>query len=187
MEKIRSNNIFEGSRLDYDVPTQATFMVVTLARYRGLAVPVKVVARCIFIRGSELLVQVSKKGDRYRLPGGSVNDTETIIECLKREMYEELGVNIEVGKLLYIVESFYKKKNKIVHEIGFYFLCRFADKENENITSKEKHVEINWTPLDQLEETKFRPPILLAILREDFKKGFQGAYPRYIVGLDLEP
>ena len=161
-------------------------MVVTLARSRGLGVPVKVVARCIVIKGSELLVQVSKKGDRYRLPGGSVNDTETIVECLKREMHEELGVNIEVGKLLYIVESFYRRKNRIVHEIGFYFLCKLSSERGKDITSREKHVEIHWSPLDQLEEAKFRPPVLLAVIREDYKKGFQGIYPRYIVGLDLE-
>lgn len=148
--------------------------------------PVKVVARCIVIRGSELLVQVSKKGDRYRLPGGSVNDTETIVECLKREMYEELGVDIEVGKLLYIVESFYRRRNKIVHEIGFYFLCRFSDERSRDIVSREKHVEIYWSPLDQLEEAKFRPPVLLTVIREDYRRRFQGAYPKYIVGLDLE-
>ncbi|HIQ10594.1 MAG TPA: NUDIX domain-containing protein [Pyrodictium sp.] len=161
-------------------------MVVAIVHLRGLGVPVKVVARCIVIKDSELLVQVSKKGDRYRLPGGSVNDTETIVECLKREMHEELGVNIEISKLLYIVESFYKKRNRIVHEIGFYFLCRLSSEKDENIMSREKHVEIYWCPLDQLEEAKFRPPILLTVIREDFEKGFRGPYPRYIVGLDLE-
>ena len=153
---------------------------------RGFGVPVRVVARCIVVKGSELLVQVSKRGDRYRLPGGSVNDTETIVECLKREMHEELGVNIEVGKLLYIVESFYRRRNRIIHEIGFYFLCRLSNKGGEDITSREKHVEIYWSPLDQLEEAKFRPPVLLTVIREDYRRRFQGAYPKYIVGLDLE-
>lgn len=40
--------------------------------------------------------------DFWCLPGGGIDDGESIIDAFKREMIEELGVEPKVGRLLYV-------------------------------------------------------------------------------------
>ena len=88
----------------------------------------RVAARCIILRDGKILVQLSKRGDFYRLPGGRIRPDETIVQGLQREVHEELGIEkLENMRLIFIVDSFYKRRSGIGHEVGFYFLCDVCD------------------------------------------------------------
>ncbi len=52
----------------------------------------------------------------------SANCGETSAETLQREMVEELGVAVEVGRLLWVVENFFDFEKRHWHELGFYYL-----------------------------------------------------------------
>lgn len=76
----------------------------------------------------EFLIQKTsiEKGGEYSSTGGHINSGETPIESIKREVYEEIGVDIskdevvELGYLLYdmpIRFMFYLKKNIDVNEL----------------------------------------------------------------------
>jgi 8-oxo-dGTP diphosphatase len=56
--------------------------------------------------------------DLWNLPGGGVENGETPWECLKREVREETGLEIEIDKLVGI----YSKSDK--NEIVFSFVCK---------------------------------------------------------------
>ncbi len=43
------------------------------------------------------------------------------METLKREMIEELGVEVGVGRMLWSVENFFRYQERDYHEIGFYY------------------------------------------------------------------
>lgn len=55
----------------------------------------------IFVEDEELLV-INKNGgpyiNRFDLPGGSLEDGETLSEAMKREFLEETGIEIEIVK-----------------------------------------------------------------------------------------
>ncbi len=51
----------------------------------------------------------------WSLPGGVLEPGETIEQCLKREMKEETGLDINVQELLYLSDRFIGKDIHIVH------------------------------------------------------------------------
>ncbi len=56
---------------------------------------------------------LSKKGDRYFLPGGGMEGTETKDECLHRELLEELGWAIEINQYIgNAMRYFYAEKRR---------------------------------------------------------------------------
>ena len=77
----------------------------------------------IIIRDGKLVAMYRKRHDReyYTFPGGGKNDNESEVECAKREVYEEYGINIEPIRKVYIYES----KRSIEH----YYLADWADGE----------------------------------------------------------
>jgi ADP-ribose pyrophosphatase YjhB (NUDIX family) len=55
--------------------------------------------------GRILLLDQDTDGPRsWSLPGGKVEDGETLADALVREMREETGVQVEVGRLLYLCD-----------------------------------------------------------------------------------
>lgn len=58
----------------------------------------RVSVRGILIQDDQLLVIHRIKGDReyYVIPGGGVEDHETLIQALKRELLEEVGIQVDV-------------------------------------------------------------------------------------------
>ncbi len=72
------------------------------------------VAGLLIREGSLLLVKHCKgKKEYWLLPGGGVETGEYIKDALKREIKEELGIDIKVKDLLYVFEVMGGKKNII--------------------------------------------------------------------------
>lgn len=61
---------------------------------------IQVAAGLVFHRG-KLLITQRRQGDHlgglWEFPGGKLEPGETFPECLKRELQEELGIDVEVG------------------------------------------------------------------------------------------
>jgi nucleoside triphosphatase len=78
--------------------------------------------------GKILLAKSHKWFDKYTLPGGHIEIGETMEEALKREVKEEVGLEVDVVEFLTMQEAifakeFYRKR----HFIFFDFLCRASD------------------------------------------------------------
>ncbi|MER8084241.1 NUDIX domain-containing protein [Streptomyces sp. NPDC087532] len=61
----------------------------------------------IVIQDGRLLVldQDTDGPRRWSLPGGKVENGETLQEALVREMWEETGAKVQVGRLLYVCDN----------------------------------------------------------------------------------
>jgi len=110
---------------------------------------------------------LAKRGEKaknergsWEFPGGSVEFGETLAEALKREMFEEYGVVIEVGGLLDVVDHILAGEGQ--HWVSPTFVCRILEGE-PRIVEPEKCAEIGWfmpdsvpTPLSVITEVNLQ-------------------------------
>lgn len=78
----------------------------------------RIAARGLIVKDKRLLF-VSNEGHYWYLPGGRLEQAENLCDCVEREVYEETGLIVKTGKLLYLLESF--DLNDQRHKINFYF------------------------------------------------------------------
>lgn len=71
----------------------------------------------VVIEDDRILVldQDTGSGRAWSLPGGKVEDGETLAEALVREMREETGLRVEPGRLLYICDYLPGDGTHVVH------------------------------------------------------------------------
>lgn len=73
----------------------------------------------IWIENGHVLIHRFVNDNHWSLPGGRVSITEESKTSLKREFLEELNVNIEVERLIWVLENFFNYEGKDFHEIGY--------------------------------------------------------------------
>ncbi len=121
----------------------------------------------IIYEGEILVVKHRKDDDFYALPGGHLEYGESVLECIKREMLEELGVTPVVGKLLY-VNNFMDKKDDSQSIEFFFEITNGADYKNTSNLEKThafEIVELVW--VKQSDDVKILP----MQVGTDFKNG----------------
>lgn len=107
------------------------------------------------------------------LPGGRAELNETAAETLRREMREELGVDVVIERLLWVIENFFRyPRHHAQHEVGLYFLitlpadCYLCQQPGPFKRHEGKlELDFAWLPLDQLEHLPVYPLVLQDVLR----------------------
>ena len=86
-------------------------------------------------------------GGLWELPGGKIEPGETVEECIKREIDEELAIDIEIGEHLITIDHTYTdlRVTLTVHE------CRHL----KGVPKPLECDEIRWVNLEQLEKFNF--------------------------------
>jgi len=84
----------------------------------------------------------------FEFPGGKVKKNEFLMEALKRELLEELSVNINVNKLIFLCSyQVIRKKKKI--ELNFFSTSSWHGK----IQALEKQ-KIKWIRFNEINDLK---------------------------------
>ncbi|WP_421758891.1 NUDIX hydrolase [Devosia sp.] len=84
-------------------------------------------AAAIAIRNGRVLVQNIAGNPTTFLPGGRIEQGEASADTLVREMQEEFGHAIEVGDLVFVMESFYPDRSQLFHEVSLYYRITVGD------------------------------------------------------------
>ncbi|TCL69805.1 NUDIX hydrolase [Rhizobium sp. BK251] len=78
-------------------------------------------------RDGHVLVHRAAQEPFWTFPGGRAEIGEASEETLKREMLEEIGAEVSVGRLLWVVENFFHYEKRDWHEMGFYYLMTIPE------------------------------------------------------------
>lgn len=117
----------------------------------------EVIARALVIKENKILLCKGKADNYYYLPGGHVEFGELIEDALKREIKEELGVEVKNIKPLFMLENIFEQKGVNKHEFSHIFEVEL---ESHNFNITEDHIEFSWHKLSELENIRLLPEVL---------------------------
>ncbi|MBI2436602.1 MAG: NUDIX hydrolase [Candidatus Magasanikbacteria bacterium] len=115
-----------------------------------------------------LLDQNVNKERTWSLPGGTLENGETLEECMIREMKEETGLDVSVGKLLYICDLIVDQ----THVVHISFLVKKIGGTLGNISENldtQKIRKVDMVPISKLEAFGFS---------KKFKKLVENRFPK---------
>ena len=95
----------------------------------------------IFDEQKRILLVHRRDYDLWNLPGGTLENFESPVNTVKREVREETGLEVEVSKLLGI----YNKENK--NDMAFSFLCKV---KSGKITLNDEADKIEYFEINKL-------------------------------------
>ena len=127
-------------------------------------------AAAVIEREGRMLVGLRLKDDSYggfwEFPGGKLEPGEDVVECLKRELQEELEVECDIGELICVVNP----------NPGFRLTVHHA-----TIVEGEprliEHQELRWVTLEELGKLRMLPadkPVLRKLLEDPAGRGGSG-------------
>ena len=130
---------------------------------------IKIRVAVILIKQGKILLVKHRKENRiyWVLPGGEKEFRESLIECAKREVKEELNLLIDIRKLLYVVDV--KLKNLDI--IDFFFLGKIIS-GNLKLKKDKRVKDFHYFDILKLDNVNLLPKIA-DFLKEDYLKKFK--------------
>jgi len=91
-----------------------------------------------------------KEWNKWQFPGGGVEFGEKLDECLKRELKEEVGVEVIVDIFLPQVFEIFRLKDNF-HALFFVYLCHLKQKDQKIILDEEAS-KYDWFTLEEIDQ-----------------------------------
>lgn len=114
---------------------------------------IKVVGAYI-VKNNKIFITKRADGDKeaiskWEFPGGTVESEETNEFALKRELYEEFKVNLNVGEFIYQTKVEYEER---IINIAFYY-----GTTSDDFIIQPDHLEYKWISKEELLNYDFPP------------------------------
>ncbi len=114
----------------------------------------KIVTAGIICHKDKILIAQRKLnkslGGLWEFPGGKLEEGETLEQCLKREIWEELHLEISIKKFF--------MKSDFSYDFGTISLnAFFAESPTQQIDYMDSHEAIRWVSISELKNYEFPP------------------------------
>jgi ADP-ribose pyrophosphatase YjhB (NUDIX family) len=123
--------------------------------------------------GEVLLSTESRRGMRFtKFPGGGLQWGEGLLDCLQREMVEELGAEMEVKELFYLTEHFQESAFSEEEQlISVYYSLTLPENVNipegfESLDPDEPDNHFYWHKLDEMAIEELTFPIDREVIKK---------------------
>lgn len=93
-------------------------------------------------------------GDTWNAPGGGIEPAEELLVATARELMEETGIVIEVGKLEFLTTLFIQIPDQ--RYVFHMFRARFTE-QPEVALSLDENVEAKWVTIPEAQQLPFLP------------------------------
>lgn len=129
----------------------------------------------VILRGEEVLLQQFAGTDFWCFPGGRIEFGETGVVAAERELREEVEPDVQVQRLLWVIENFFEYQGLDYHEVGLYVLAAVDPsghvhnaREPWTATEDDGKTEMTfvWHPIGSLKDLFVVPKCLAGRLRE---------------------
>ena len=125
-------------------------------------------ACAVILNENKILAMTDENAPYYYLIGGKVELHETAENAVLREIKEEMNVDAEIVRPLWVCQNFFTEKvNKDrYHEICFYFLVDISktdilEKGNKFVLKEGKHtLTFEWLNISELNEKYLVPAFI---------------------------
>lgn len=142
---------------------------------------------CAIIRQADCLLLNRFGGDSFwALPGGAVELGEFSTDALVREMREELGVTVAIGRLLWVVENLFDYRGTSYTEFGFYYEADWSSSgalPADEFVGLEPDQFFRWVKHEHIAALDFRPTVLRLPLLAQLS-GAESAAPLHFLHRD---
>lgn len=115
---------------------------------------------------SVLLVEYEDNGIHYNLPGGGLEPGETVLEGVRREVFEETTAEVEVGPLAMMYEFAPHKQSgdyeaNLPHSLHLIFECTLKNGSVPKLPQNPdpNQVAVRWVPVEELDRVLLIPNI----------------------------
>ena len=158
---------------------------------------IRISARAIVFDGNNNLLLLNKyggsqidDGEFYVIPGGGVEDGETLKQAVVREVFEETGLDVSVGELVFVQELEPNGSTILHHSISHFFRCELTS--GNKLAAKPELPDVDpisgataspvWFPVGELTNINLLPKIG-GNLQKYYESGSKQVFePRYFVG-----
>ena len=121
---------------------------------------IETIARGVCAADGKVLLCKAKGGSSTYLPGGHIEFGETAAEALVREMKEESGLDVEVGRLLGVLENSFLQHGEKHCEINLVYemsLSPRRDGADSAVDAIEPWIEFEWRDIGDLASANLLP------------------------------
>ncbi len=108
---------------------------------------VRVGCRGLVVKDNKVLLSYEERTGVYMSPGGGLEEGETLVECVARELQEETGFKVKPLKAFLKVKEY---AYEVLWENN-YFICEIEGECERNLTESEKYnkVSAKWVEIDK--------------------------------------
>lgn len=104
----------------------------------------------VLVENGKVLFKRQQSVKKFDLPGGGIEIGETISEGLVREFKEETGLTVEIGKLLFVDESFFTHNGEDAHGILIFYEVKKIS--GTLTTNEDDSAEVKYLDIDSLNQ-----------------------------------
>jgi ADP-ribose pyrophosphatase YjhB (NUDIX family) len=128
-----------------------------MKKYQSRNSSIHIIARGLLFQGEKVILCHVKDKDWFFLPGGHVEDGESVRMALFRELNEEIGeAEYKITSFLGVCENVFSlSEDAFQHEINIVFKVEVP--KNFVVSTKEDHIEFKVIDKEELTNYKILP------------------------------
>lgn len=113
----------------------------------------------LLLKDNKIFLAKSPKGEYY-LISGAILVGESTEDAVRREVKEEIGIDIEVGELAFVVENQFTIEQTAYHQIEFHYVVTPLSEPHSEMEEGGQRRCCEWVPVDRIGEINLNPAFL---------------------------